>query len=135
MDEIRGKAMKRILIVDDEKHMREMLQEMTELSFGDICPVLCEDALHAITEIQANPEFQAVVTDWNMPFADGSWVVKAALAAGIPAKRVAVMTGSGVSPKIAQQNIERALSIGIGGTLLKPFMLEQWQQLLVALTE
>lgn len=59
----------RVLFVDDEK---EILDELNELAAFFSCEsVLAENVDTAISELEKNPNFDKIFTDWKMPEKSG----------------------------------------------------------------
>jgi DNA-binding NtrC family response regulator len=102
----------RILVVDDDPAMREMLVCMLECSGYDAVSAL--DADDALFALQARP-FAAVVCDLHMPRRDGFSLLRAVpwVRPGTP---VVLMTSFGSAETRAEA--ERA---GAGAYLSKPF--------------
>lgn len=69
--------MKKILIVDDEKSSRTILQSMVQ-SLGYIS-VLSSGATHALETLKCNDDIEMIVTDMSMPKKDGRWLIKKVL--------------------------------------------------------
>lgn len=112
--------MKKILVVDDEAPVRELLREILE-------EVGCEVALACGGEealaLFAPESFDAVFTDIGMPGMNG-WELARRLRALDPALPLAVITGWGDIVSAAQKDEAR-----INWLLTKPFSLEQIMQI------
>ena len=83
----------RILIIDDDKHIRLVLRNILE-SYGYHCTEAAE-ALTALNEIQSQP-FDLVLTDYQMPMMDGIQFLKSLSdPSGTPSVPVIMITGIG----------------------------------------
>jgi len=109
-----------VLIVDDEKHTREGLQQALEESY-DVC--VAANATEAFNLMDAQP-FDAVVTDLRMPGKSGLKVIDKALSLS-PRPAVLMMTAYG--------NIETAVEAmkrGAVDFLTKPVNIERLEVLI-----
>jgi len=109
-----------VLIVDDEKHTREGLQQALEESY-DVC--VAANATEAFNLMEAQP-FDAVVTDLRMPGKSGLKVIDKALSLS-PRPAVLMMTAYG--------NIETAVEAmkrGAVDFLTKPVNIERLEVLI-----
>lgn len=103
----------RVLIADDEPDMRALLDELCRAR--GFSATLAVDGRRAIEAITAATEpFDVVVTDVQMPGADGFSVLAAARSA-MPEARVLLITGYGT-----EADRLRALRSGASEYLLKP---------------
>jgi len=109
-----------VLIVDDEKHTREGLQQALEESY-DVC--VAANATEAFNLMEAQP-FDAIVTDLRMPGKSGLKVIDKALSLS-PPPAVLMMTAYG--------NIETAVEAmkrGAVDFLTKPVNIERLEVLI-----
>ncbi|MDY6879359.1 MAG: HD domain-containing phosphohydrolase [Desulfatiglans sp.] len=104
--------MARVLIVDDEKPIRDLIGEILELSNHEC--TLAADALGA-RQLLKQQEFDLVLSDINMPGESGLDFIKYALNA-YP-EMGAIMVTALDDPMIA----ENAINIGVYDYLVKPF--------------
>jgi two-component system response regulator HydG len=112
-----------ILIVDDEAETRELLSEFC-LGQG-LVVATAHDGRAAIGAIQRAPaQFGVVITDLNLPGADGFQVLKAARAAN-PSCYVVIITGYATIDSAI-----RAVREGAYDYLAKPFALGQLEVVL-----
>lgn len=81
-----------VLLVEDDNALRAVMDRFLRFDFSVIAVASAEKAVDAIKLSQVGgPQISAVVSDWNIETRDdGSYVVEAAIAAGIP---VVVVTG------------------------------------------
>ena len=64
----------KFLVVDDSSTMRRIVANtLNNIGYNDV--TLAEDGLDAIKKIKSN-QFDAIMTDWNMPHMDGLELVK-----------------------------------------------------------
>lgn len=110
---------KRILVVDDQESMREMLSELLQMMGYDARAVDGGDqALQSLQETETD----LVITDLNMPGMDGMELMKRikGLYPGLP---VVIITGYGTF------NTERqVLSSGADGYIPKPCTINRVQE-------
>ncbi len=105
-------AMKRILIVDDEKSIRDFCQRI--LIKNDFITETAENAKEALEIL--DDTFDLVISDFSMPDFNGMWLarqIKDKFNGKIP---VIIMTGTIDDVKIAEKE-----SSGVDEFLLKPF--------------
>ena len=101
----------KILIVDDDKSMREVVSEMVESLGGE--PVSATGAREALRRLQGE-DYQYILLDMKMPDKDGLWFMKHAR---IPADtRIILM--SGFVPGLILREMYR---LGVCDYLEKPF--------------
>jgi len=116
------------MVVDDEVDVRELLAE--HLHGHGLVVTTVPDGNAAVAALdRSNGRFGFVLTDINMPGADGFDVLRAARRANAAAE-VVVITGYG-SPDSA----ERAFSLGAHEYLQKPFKLGQLDTILRGIGE
>jgi two-component system chemotaxis response regulator CheY len=105
----------RALVVDDSLPARRHAGRMlADLGFEVYEAVHGEDALAALTKLG---EVELVVLDWNMPYADGMWFLRAVRRErrwdGV---QIVMATGNSDAESVAQ-----ALSEGASEYVMKPF--------------
>ncbi|HUW70937.1 MAG TPA: sigma-54 dependent transcriptional regulator [bacterium] len=102
----------RILIVDDERNIRESLQRL--LSLDGIDSVVAADGCEALAMLRAEP-FDAIVTDLRMPVMGGQELLEQARAEGIRCP-IFMMSALGEI-----RDAIKALKSGATDYLIKPF--------------
>ncbi|MEA1971885.1 MAG: response regulator [Candidatus Cloacimonadota bacterium] len=110
---------RKILVVDDEENIREIISEFLETIGYDV--VGAEDGSQAIREC-GNKKFDLVITDIRMPNMNGLDLLKK-LKKIMPDLPVILMTG--YQPSKSQ---EETLTARADGYLLKPFSLNTLRQ-------
>jgi CheY-like chemotaxis protein len=111
--------MSRILLVDDEAAMRELLTLVLELDGHEVLSASNgNDALDAL----AQGNFDLVLTDLVMPVRDGIDTIKE-IRQRFPQLRIIAMSGG--SRNNAGDALETARQIGATRTLQKPFSNQQ----------
>jgi len=110
------KEMTRILIVDDEKPIRDMLYRLLEMT-GYICTT-APDAIKA-RDILSKQDFELVLCDVNMPGESGMDLIKF-ISSAYPDTAIIMVTGQD-NPELA----ESAMDIGVYGYVIKPFKTNQ----------
>jgi len=117
-----------ILVVDDEDGIRELLAD--HLVAQGLSVTTLPDGQAAVAVLQhSNGRFGLVLTDINMPGADGFDVLRAARQANAGTK-VVMLTGYG-SPDSA----EKAFSLGAHDYIRKPFKLGTLDSIVRQFTE
>jgi DNA-binding NtrC family response regulator len=110
---------KRILVVDDQESMRDMLADLLEMMGYESCTV--ESGSEALEKLIVQ-EIDLVITDLNMPEMDGLELMKR-IKARTPGMPVIVITGYGTF------NTERqVLSDGADGYIPKPCTINRVQE-------
>jgi DNA-binding NtrC family response regulator len=110
---------KRILVVDDQESMRDMLADLLDMMGYESCTV--ESGSQALEKLIAS-EIDLVITDLNMPEMDGLELMKR-IKARSPGMPVIVITGYGTF------NTERqVLSDGADGYIPKPCTINRVQE-------
>jgi DNA-binding NtrC family response regulator len=110
---------KRILVVDDQESMRDMLADLLDMMGYESCTV--ESGSQALEKLIAS-EIDLVITDLNMPEMDGLGLMKR-IKARSPGMPVIVITGYGTF------NTERqVLSDGADGYIPKPCTINRVQE-------
>ncbi len=110
---------KRILIVDDQESMRDMLFDLLDMMGHD--PTTVEGGSEALDKLKDGP-VDLVITDLNMPVMDGMELMKE-IKARQPELPVIVITGYGTF------NTEKqVLSNGADGYIPKPCTIHRVQE-------
>jgi CheY-like chemotaxis protein len=109
--------MARILLSDDDAAARDLVRRAL-LADGHVVTVT-EDGSDALEKLRADPTFEIVCTDIEMPGVDGVELAAQALAAN-PTIRVLLMSGFANALERAQKLDQRRVAV-----LAKPFSLEQ----------
>jgi two-component system response regulator (stage 0 sporulation protein F) len=110
---------KRILVVDDQESMRDMLADLLDMMGYEPCTV--ESGSQALEHLIAS-EIDLVITDLNMPEMDGLELMKR-IKERTPKMPVIVITGYGTF------NTERqVLSDGADGYIPKPCTINRVQE-------
>jgi DNA-binding NtrC family response regulator len=113
--------LKKILIVEDDEILRNMLSET--LSSLDYFPIGVEDGRVALSQLKTQ-DFDLVISDIRMPNMDGIALLKS-IKDMVPELPVVLITGfSSAYPP------QRALQEGADGYLAKPFRIEKMDELL-----
>jgi PAS domain S-box-containing protein len=104
----------RILVLDDEEHLQDLMRDM--LQQAGHCVETTDDGRRAL-ELLRQRDFDVVILDLQMPKMNGVeflYALRNIELRRLPA--VLVMTG-----KLTDENIEGYASLGVAGTLYKPF--------------
>lgn len=120
-DEERPYRLKKILIVEDDEILRNMLTET--LSSLDYFPIGVEDGQIALSQLKTQ-DFDLVISDIRMPKIDGITLLKN-IKETVPQLPVVLITGFPSS-----YPAQRALQEGADGYLAKPFRIEKMDELL-----
>jgi two-component system, OmpR family, response regulator MprA len=107
----------RILVVDDERAVRESLRRALELEGYEI--ELAEDGAQALDRLDAEPEPDAVILDVLMPGVDGLEVCRALRRKG---QRLPVLM---LTARTQVEDRVEGLDAGADDYLTKPFALEE----------
>ena len=107
---------RRILIVDDEKDIRDTMRAFFELQGFEVFEAA--DGVEAIERVREEP-FDVVLTDLMMPGLNGLEVLKLVRSTS-PATAVLIITAY-PSPQVES----KAMELGCDGFLSKPFRLDQ----------
>lgn len=95
--------MKNILLVDDDKVIKELITKLLTLEFKDKVKIFqAADGLEAIRMIE-NQKFDCVVTDLNMPKCDGHSLIKMAKVLPVEVKPVHILVLSGAIQEETQK--------------------------------
>lgn len=110
-----GRRLK-ILLVDDAAVARNMERAMLEeIGYEDV--TTAGDGAEAVRRLQETPDFDLIISDWNMPNLDGmgflEWVRSQKEFDDVP---FLMATAQGV-----RRDVDRALAAGASGVLVKPF--------------
>ena len=106
----------KVLVVDDSSTMRRIIvNTLARLGYKDV--VQGADGLEAWEAMQANPDVNVVITDWNMPNMNGLELVKKIRAEEkyIDVPIIMVTTEGGKAEVIT------ALKAGVNNYIVKPF--------------
>jgi two-component system, OmpR family, response regulator MprA len=115
----------RILVVDDERAVRESLRRALELEGYEID--LAENGEEALRRIQSQPEPDAVILDVLMPGVDGLEVCRRLRGAG---SRLPVLM---LTARVEVENRVEGLDAGADDYVTKPFALDELKARLRAL--
>jgi DNA-binding NtrC family response regulator len=113
--------LKKILVVDDDDELRNMLLEV--LSSLDYFPIGVEDGEQALNQLKIQ-DFSLVISDIRMPNMDGLTLLKNIKQAS-PELPVVMITGF---PSTCP--VQKAMQEGADGYLAKPFRIEKIDQLM-----
>lgn len=108
---------KNILIVDDEDDLREMLKEfLSDEGYSCYGANSVDSALQVIFELtQKNIIMDLIISDLNMPGGSGIELLKKIRNQNIKSHFL-LLSGESV-----EDNLKPDLSLGLSGTLIKPF--------------
>lgn len=109
--------MTRILLVDDDKDVRDVLHSILESSGYDV--TAAADGSQAV-ELFSQGEFDIVITDLIMPVKDGLETITEILEIR-PGTKIIAMSGGGRQGNV--DFLENAKSLGVSRTFNKPFNL------------
>ncbi len=113
--------LKKILVVDDDDELRNMLQEV--LSSLDYFPIGVEDGEQALNQLKIQ-DFDLVISDIRMPKMDGMALLKN-IKQTTPELPVVIITGFPAS-----YPTQKAMQEGADGYLAKPFRIEKIDELM-----
>lgn len=111
----------RILVVDDDENIREMLEDFLNLEGHKT--VLAKDGEEAL-KIFSEQDFDMVISDLGMPGMSG-WEVNKQIKQKKPEIPVVIITGWG-----AQLSPEELKKNNVNGLLSKPFNLDKFKQMI-----
>ena len=106
----------KILVVDDSSTMRRIIKNtLARLGYKDILEGA--DGVEGWAEMEANPDLEMLITDWNMPEMNGLELVKKVRADDrfIDLPIIMVTTEGGKTEVIT------ALKAGVNNYIVKPF--------------
>jgi CheY-like chemotaxis protein len=106
----------RVLVIDDEEHVREALADMLRLTHHEV--VVASQGFEGLEHFRAAP-FDLVMTDLAMPGMSG-WQVAQAVKALRPGVPVVLVTGWGV-----ELPGEQLRANGVDRVMTKPFRIEE----------
>jgi len=123
-------AGKRILVADDEPHVRDSIRQVLKGRGAEV--LTCETGQKAVSALERGveraaeadepaPQFDLVLSDIQMPDRNGYEVFSAAKAVD-PDTPVILMTGFGYDP---HHSVVRASQEGLAAVLFKPFQAER----------
>jgi CheY-like chemotaxis protein len=101
----------KILVIDDDKPIRETLRSMLELMNHTVD---CAESAQAALELTKQNKYEFVFVDFKMPENDGGWFLEHA---GLTSGTKALLMTALVSPNV----VNRMFSVGVRGYLAKPF--------------
>ena len=110
---------KRILVVDDQESMREMLADLIDLMGHE--PRTVGDAQEALEALEES-DVDLVITDLNMPVVDGLELMKR-IKGNAPELPVIIITGYGTF-----HTEKQVLSSGADGYIPKPCTINRVQE-------
>jgi len=105
-----------VLVVDDERHIREILRESLESNGYSV--ELASDGEEALALLRKNI-YQLMILDIRMPGRDGLALLREAGAFAGPSMPVLVLTGMA-----SDQEVREALTLGAAACMRKPFQVE-----------
>jgi len=106
----------KILVVDDSSTMRRIIvNTLSRLGYKDV--VQGADGQEAWDALQANPDVEVVITDWNMPNMNGLELVKK-IRAEDKYKLVPIIM---VTTEGGKTEVITALKAGVNNYIVKPF--------------
>ncbi len=111
-------AGKKILVVDDEPDLREILRDEFELGGAQVTEAV--NGVDALKKVEAT-DFDLVISDIRMPGGDGFTFAKAVKQRNPRRPAVVLITG------FADVTAEEAAAVGIEGFFQKPFSLEAFR--------
>ena len=121
-----------ILLVEDDEQLRNLFVKFLETK--DFNVLACDSVNGAKNLLAGDLEIQLVITDWNIIGGTGEEVIKKALAMGIAADHICVMTGFGITVDERDQNFSKARRLAPEAVLLtKPFRLKELDPFLTRL--
>ena len=107
--------MKRILVIDDDKQIREMLREILEREGYEVEDA--ENGKNALAIQQASP-CDLIITDLIMPEQDGVETIMEFIQRDPAVKIIAISGGGRIGPR---DYLEMAEALGAKKTFYKPF--------------
>ncbi len=106
----------KLLVVDDSSTMRRIIKNtLARLGYKDILEG--EDGLQGWAAMDANPDIEMLITDWNMPEMNGLELVKKVRAdARFKDLPIIMVTTEG-----GKAEVITALKAGVNNYIVKPF--------------
>ncbi|MBI4475969.1 MAG: response regulator [Acidobacteria bacterium] len=108
----RNKARPRILVVDDEASIREVLSKTLALAEYDVD--VANDGSSALERLRSG-EYDLLITDLKMPGVDGLTVIREVRRSN-PSMPIIIVTGYSTEAAAIE-----AINLGVNGYLTKPF--------------
>ena len=106
----------RILVVDDFSTMRRIIKnQLKELGYENVDEA--DGGVTALTQLNQNPDYALVITDWNMPQMTGLELLKE-IRATESIKDIPVLM---VYTEAKTEQIIAAAKAGVSGYIVKPF--------------
>ncbi len=106
----------KVLVVDDSPTMRRIVVQMLKrLGYGDISEA--DHGKDALDRLQAEGDFDLMLTDWNMPVMNGLELVQAVRSDEQLSSLPIVM----VTTRNMKQDIVAAMRAGVNNYATKPF--------------
>jgi two-component system chemotaxis response regulator CheY len=115
---------KRILIVDDDPSILDMLRDGLALSNDDYQVICTTGSLPALRQLEEG-SFDLLLTDYQMPGMNGLDLVRAVRQL-VPGIRVVLMTAYADGPRLQ----DRIRALELDGCLRKPFSLHQLHEMI-----
>jgi len=106
----------KILVVDDSSTMRRIIKNtLARLGYKDILEG--GDGVEGWSELDANPDIEMLITDWNMPEMNGLELVKKTRADARFSDLPIIM----VTTEGGKSEVITALKAGVNNYIVKPF--------------
>ncbi len=106
----------KLLVVDDSSTMRRIIKNtLARLGHKDILEG--EDGVQGWTQLDANPDVDMLITDWNMPEMNGLELVKK-VRADARFKEIPIIM---VTTEGGKAEVITALKAGVNNYIVKPF--------------
>ena len=103
------------LVVDDSRAMRAILKQMLEASGFVVAQA--QHGKEALTHLEAHPDTDVALVDWNMPEMNGLELVTAVRAnKAFDAMRLMMVT-----TETETANVQQAITAGANEYVMKPF--------------
>jgi two-component system, chemotaxis family, chemotaxis protein CheY len=104
----------KVLMIDDSRTMRNIQKNVLK-TFAECDCVEAGDGLEGLTALAANPQFDLILVDWNMPNMDGLSFVKRFREKDKGTPVIMVTT------EAEKQRIVEAIKAGVNNYVIKPF--------------
>jgi two-component system chemotaxis response regulator CheY len=106
----------RLIVVDDSSTMRRIIKNtLTRMGHKDVLEA--EDGVEAWSIIDANPDIEMILTDWNMPNMNGLELVQKLRADG-RFKTVPIIM---ITTEGGKSEVITAMKAGVNNYIVKPF--------------